>query len=73
MKTYPAMYQGNGVVKLSEDIDLPGDLAVLVVVPDAEDDELALRGELRGAAETVFEKLWDNEEDEIWNDYLQTA
>lgn len=64
------MYKGNGVVKLSEDIHLPDDLSVLVVVPDAEDDELALRGELRCAAEAVFDKLWDNEEDEIWNDYL---
>ena len=52
-----------------EDIDLPKDLGVLVVIPEQE-DERELRSQLRSAAEVVFAKLWDNKEDEVWNEYL---
>ncbi|MEE8162637.1 MAG: hypothetical protein V3T92_01265, partial [Anaerolineae bacterium] len=37
MKTLSAIYKGERVVELPEDIDLPKDIAVLVVVPDQED------------------------------------
>jgi hypothetical protein len=42
---------------------------VLLVIPDQEDEE-ELRNQLRVATEAVFTKLWDNKEDEIWNEYM---
>ncbi|OQY18616.1 MAG: hypothetical protein B6I34_10475 [Anaerolineaceae bacterium 4572_32.1] len=55
--------------ELSKDIALPKDINVLVVVLK-QDDETVLRRQLQSAAETVFAKLWDNEADEVWNEYL---
>ncbi len=69
MKTLSAIYKGERVIELFEDINLPKDIVVLVVIPEQE-DERELRNQLRGAAEVVFAKLWDNEEDEVWNEYL---
>lgn len=69
MKTLSAIYKGGRTVELFEDIDLPKDIVVLVVIPE-EDDEKALRSQLQSATEVVFAKLWDNEEDEVWNEYL---
>jgi hypothetical protein len=69
MKTLSAVYKGDRVVELLEDIDLPGDMEVLVVIPGQE-DERELRSQLQSAAETVFAKLWDSKEDKIWNEYL---
>ena len=63
------MYKGERVVELFEDIDLPQDIAVLVVIPEQE-DEREVRSQLWSAAEVVFAELWDNEEDEVWNEYL---
>jgi len=64
LKTLSAIYKGERVVELPEDIDLPKDIAVLVVVPDQE-DERELRSQLQSAAEVIFARLWDNEEDEV--------
>ncbi len=69
MKTFFAVYKGHRVVELLEDIDLPEDVQVLVVIPGQEDEE-DLRDQLQGAAEIVFARLWDNEENEVWNEYL---
>ena len=69
MRTLPAIYKGNQVVELLEDIDLPENVRVLVVIPEL-DDERVLQSQLQNAAEAVFAKLWDNEEDEVWNEYL---
>lgn len=69
MKTLSGVYKGKRVVELFEDIDLPKNIGVLVVIPE-EDDERKLRNQLQGAAEVVFAKLWDNKEDELWNEYL---
>jgi len=69
MKTLSAIYKGGRVVELFEDVDLPEDIKVLVVIPGQE-DERALRSQLQSAAEVVFAKLWNNEEDEVWNEYL---
>jgi hypothetical protein len=69
MKTLSAIYKGKRVVELFEEIDLPRDIVVLVVIPE-QDDERELRSQLRSAAEVVFAKLWDNEGDEVWNEYL---
>jgi len=69
METLSAIYKGNRVVELIEDTDLPENIEVLVVIPE-QDDERVLRSQLRGAAEIVFSKLWDNQEDEVWNEYL---
>ena len=69
MQTLSAIYKGQRVVELFEDIDLPKNIVVLVVIPEQE-DERELRSQLRSAAEVVFAKLWDNEGDEVWNEYL---
>ena len=69
MKTFSAVYKGDRVVELLEDIDLPKDMEVLVVIPEQE-DERELRNQLQIAAEAVFAKLWDNKENEVWNEYL---
>jgi uncharacterized protein YbcI len=69
MKTLSGIYKGKRVVELFEDIDLPKDIEVLVVIPE-EDDERKLRNQLQNTAEGVFAKLWNNKEDEVWNEYL---
>ena len=69
MKTLSAIYKGNRIVELLEDIDLLEDMEVLVVIPEP-DDERALHSQLQSAAETVFAKLWDNKEDDVWSEYL---
>lgn len=69
MKTFSAIYKGDRVVELLEDINFPNDIAVLVVIPEQE-DEKELRSQLQSAAEVVFARLWDNKEDEVWNEYL---
>ena len=40
-----------------------------VMIPEPE-DEAEIRRHLQGAAEDVFAKLWDNEDDEVWNEYI---
>ena len=69
MKTLSAIYRGDRVVELVEDVALPKDMKVFVVIPE-QDDERILRSQLQSVAEPVFAKLWDNQEDEIWNEYL---
>ena len=69
MKTLSAIYKGQRVVELFEDINLPKNIVVLVVIPEQE-DERELRSQLQSAAEVVFARLWDNEGDEVWNEYL---
>jgi len=69
MKTLSATYKGERMAELFEDIDLPKDIAVLVIIPDKE-DERELRSQLQSAAEVDFARLWNNKEDEVWNEYL---
>ena len=69
MKTLSAIYRGDRVVELVEDVALPKNIEVLVVIPE-QDDERILRSQLQSVAEPVFARLWDNQEDEIWNEYL---
>ncbi len=69
MTTVPAVYKGNRQVELQEDIALPSNSSVIVLLPD-EDDEKMTRRFLQLASENVFKKLWDNEEDEVWGEYL---
>ena len=69
MKTLSARYKGHRLIELLEDIDLPEDLEVLVIIPE-QYDEKALREQLQSTTEAVFTRLWDNEEDEVWNEYL---
>ena len=69
MRTLSAIYKGTRVIELLEDIDLPEHRKVLVVILEP-DDERTLRSQLQSAADKVFAKLWDNKEDEIWNEYL---
>jgi len=69
MKTFSAIYKGDRTVELLEDINLPNNVEVLVVIPGQE-DERELHSQLLSVAEVVFTKLWNNKEDEIWNEYL---
>ena len=69
MKTFPAIYKGNRVVELTDDIDLSKNEEVFVLVPE-QDDEYKMYDQLRSVAETTFTKLWGNKEDEVWNEYL---
>jgi hypothetical protein len=69
MKTFSATYKGDRVIELLEDITFPQNTAVLVLIPWQE-DERELRRQLQSATEVVFAKLWDNKEDEVWNEYL---
>jgi len=70
MQTLSATYKGGRIVELFEDIALPRDIKVFVVIPEQDQDEMALRRQFQSAAETVFAKLWDNEADKVWNEYL---
>ena len=69
MRTLAAIYKGNRTIQLAEDLDLSEDTPVLVMIPE-EDNEAEMRTQLRLHSEAVFAKLWDNEGDEIWNEYL---
>jgi hypothetical protein len=69
MKTISAIYKGNRILELSESLDLPKDTVVLVLISEQE-DENEMRHQLKSAAELVFAKLWDNDEDEVWNEYV---
>jgi hypothetical protein len=68
MKTLAAVYKGDGFIELSQDIELPKDYQVIVLIPEQEDEELPQQ--LQTATEVPFARLWDNEDDEIWRDYL---
>ena len=70
MKTIPATYKGDRTVELAENLDLPKNAAVIVLIPE-EEDETELRSQLQGTAERAFSKLWDNEGDEVWNIFEQ--
>ena len=69
LKTYTAIYKGNRIIELNEGLELAENTVVLVVVSEqADEDEMRLQ--LTLAAQNIFAKLWDNEEDEVWNEYL---
>ncbi len=70
MQTFPAIYRGKRLVELAEDIDLPQDARVLVVIPQQGRDEKMLHGQFQQAAEATFARMWDNEADEVWGEYL---
>jgi hypothetical protein len=69
LKTYTAIYKGNRIIELNEGLELAENTVVLVVVSEqADEDEMRLQ--LTLAAQSTFAKLWENEEDEVWNEYL---
>ncbi|MFT5368430.1 MAG: hypothetical protein ACI8V2_003396 [Candidatus Latescibacterota bacterium] len=68
MQTFTATYKGNRTIELSEDVDLPDNASVLVVIPDKGDDEF--RADFVKVSEAAFAKIWDNKGDEVWNEYL---
>jgi hypothetical protein len=69
MKTVTAIYKGDRIIELTESLELPKDTAILVVIAE-QDDEADMRRQLQNAAQASFAKLWDNEEDEVWNEHL---
>jgi len=68
MQTFTATYKGNRTVELSEDVDLPDNASVLVVILNKDDGEM--RVDFVKASEAAFAKIWDNKGDEVWNEYL---
>lgn len=69
VKTFTALYKGNRTIELFDELAIPKDTRVLVIIPE-QDDETDIRRHLQDAAEDVLAKLWDNEEDEVRNEYL---
>lgn len=69
MKTLSAKYKGNRILELADMLDLPVDSEVLVIIPE-DNDENAMHHQLQSATEAVFAEIWDNEEDEVWSEYL---
>jgi hypothetical protein len=69
MKTISAVYKGNRVVELFEDVEIPKNIEVFVIIPE-DDEERELHKQFRNTAEISFAKLWNNKEDEVWNEYL---
>ena len=69
MKTYTAIYKGNRIIELNEGLELAENTVVFVVVSEQSDEE-EMRLQLTQAAQHTFAKLWDNEADEVWNEYL---
>ncbi len=69
MKSLSAIYKGNRTVQLAENVDIPRDTEVLVLIPDDQEDS-DLRHQLGLASESTFAKLWANEKDEVWREYL---
>jgi hypothetical protein len=57
------------MIELAEGVELPKNTVVFVVIPD-QSDEIHMRQHLVGVVQTTFTRLWDNEEDEVWNGYL---
>ena len=72
MRTLTATYKGNRVLELTEEVDLPPDAEVhVLILEDLEDEEFDRQ--LRLAAEQLFAEDWNSEEDEVWNEYLQAT
>jgi hypothetical protein len=69
LKTYTAIYKGNRIIELNEGLELAENTVVFVVVSEHPDEE-EMRLQLTLAAQDTFTKLWDNEDDEVWNEYL---
>lgn len=69
MKTLSAIYKGKRTVELTEDPALSEDTPVLVVIPE-KGDESELRTQLKIHSEATFSRLWEGEEDDVWNEYL---
>lgn len=59
MKTISAIYKCDRVLELLEDISLPKDMKVLVIIPE-QNDEKELRSQLQSATEAVFARLCSN-------------
>ncbi len=69
MKTFSGIYKGNRLIELDEDIEITKNIKVVIMIPE-QDDEMLLRNQLLKSAEGTFSKIWNNEEDAVWNDYL---
>ena len=57
------------IVAAGTGVTVPKDAVVLVLISEQE-DENEMRHQLKSAAEIVFAKMWDNDEDEVWNEYV---
>jgi len=69
VKTFSGIYKGNRLIELDEDIEITKNIKVVIMIPE-QDDEMLLRNQLLKSAEGTFSKIWNNEEDAVWNDYL---
>ena len=72
MRALTGMYKGDRLIQLLEEVDLPPDAEVYILLPDPE-DEIATRSEIKRIAEASFARLWSYSGDDVWNEYLSTA
>ena len=69
MKTVSGVYKGNRLIELDEDIEITKNIKIIIMISE-ENDEILLRNQLLRSAEGTFSKIWNNEEDTVWNEYL---
>jgi hypothetical protein len=69
MKTLSGVYKGDRLVEIEQDVQISKNIKVIIIIPD-QDDEDILKTQFQKSAEVTMGKLWDNEEDNIWNEYL---
>ncbi len=72
MRALTGMYKGNRLIQLLEEVDLPPDAEVYILLPDPE-DEIVMRSEMKKVAEASFARLWSYSGDDVWNEYLSAA
>jgi hypothetical protein len=69
MKTLSGIYKGNRMIEINEDIKIKKNIKVIIIIPEQDDEDL-LKAQFQSSAEVTFDKLWNNEEDKVWNEYL---
>ncbi len=72
MRALTGMYKGDRLIQLLEEVDLPPDAEVYILLPDPE-DEIVMRSEMKRIAEVSFARLWSYSGDDVWNEYLSAA
>lgn len=58
-----------GKVEIDEAINITTSLKSITIIPE-QDDEYLFKAQLQDSAEVTFCKLWNNEDDNFWNEYL---
>ncbi len=69
MQIITAKYLGNRLIELPMSLDLPQNSEITLVLAD-NGDNVELRKQFQQLGERALAKLWDNEEDDVWYEYL---